>query len=143
MDSYDVPPPDEVSAPWWEATRSGQLLVQRCGVCGHHQHPPRALCIGCGGMDGLAWIAASGTGVIDTYTVVHRAPRPGVATPYTLGRVRLAEGVLLLTWLEGREAGTWHIGEPVQVSWSPLPDGRALPVFRPVDAVAGPMPRED
>ena len=130
----DVPPPDDVTAPWWDATREHRLRVQRCTSCGHHQHPPRALCTGCGSTDDLDWTESSGVGVVDTFTVVHRAPRPDVATPYVVARVRLAEGIVTLTRLERRATDAWRIDDPVQVAWTDLPDGRALPTFGPREA---------
>ncbi len=125
----EVPAPDEVTAPWWQAACEHRLVVQRCTACGHVQHPPRALCTACGSMGHLDWDEATGTGVVDTFTVVHRAPRPEVATPYVVARVRLAEGVLVLTRLEGRDPDAWRIDDPVGVAWIDLPDGRALPIF--------------
>jgi uncharacterized OB-fold protein len=130
----EVPLPDEVTASWWTATREHRLVVQRCTSCDHAQHPPRALCTGCGSMDHLDWVDAAGTGVVDTFTVVHRAPRPDVMTPYVVARVRLAEGVLVLTRLEGRDPDAWRIDDAVRLAWTALPDGRALPTFRPPDA---------
>lgn len=125
----EVPVPDDVTAPWWQATRQRRLLVQRCTACGHVQHPPRALCTSCGRLDRVDWVEVTGIGVVDTFTVVHRAPRPDVITPYVVARVRLAEGVLVLTRLEGRNPDTWRIDDAVAVAWVDLPDGRALPVF--------------
>ncbi len=124
----EVPSADEISQRWWDATRSHLLTVQTCTACAHAQHPPRALCTGCGSMDHLGQSAAAGTGVVDTFTVVHRAPRPDLAVPYTVARVRLDEGPILLTRLSGT---AWTIGDRVEVDWIDLPDGRALPVFNP------------
>ena len=126
-----VPVPDDVTAPWWEATREHRLVVQRCTSCRHVQHPPRALCTSCGLMDRLDWDEVSGTGTVDTFTVVHRASRPDLVTPYVVARVRLAEGVLVLTRLEARDPDAWRIDDPVGVGWIDLPDGRALPIFTP------------
>jgi uncharacterized OB-fold protein len=121
----EVPPADEMTAAWWEATREHQLTVQACTACGHVQHPPRALCTGCGDTEHLTQQDVSGAGTVDTYTVVHRAPRKDVETPYVVARVRLAEGPVLLTRLPAEPT----IGDPVTVGWVDLPDGRALPVF--------------
>ena len=123
--------PDEVTAPWWAATRERRLLVQRCTACGHLQHPPRALCTDCGRLDALGWTTASGAGTVDTCTVVHRAPAPGFDPPYVVARVRLAEGVLLLTNVEAPDPAAVGCGDPVHLRWRPLADGRALPVFAP------------
>lgn len=130
----EVPPADDVTRGWWDATRQHRLIVQRCTSCDNLQHPPRALCIGCGSMEHLDWAEAAGTGVVDTFTVVHRAPRADTAAPYALARIRLANGILLFTRLVGREPDAWRIGDPVGVAWIDVPDGRALPVFRPANA---------
>lgn len=122
----EVAPADEMTAEWWDATREHRLTVQTCD-CGHRQHPPRAVCTSCGSTDALTLVDASGAATVDTYTVVHRAPRPDVATPYVVARVRLAEGPVLLTRLPSEPT----IGDAVAVGWVDLPDGRALPVFTP------------
>ena len=125
----NVPEPDDVTRDWWDATREHRYTVQVCG-CGHRQLPPKALCTACGSMDRLSLADATGEGVVDTWTVVHRAPRPDVEAPYTIARVRLAEGPVVLTRLDGTE---WAIGERVAVHWLDLPDGRALPLFHRAD----------
>ena len=123
----DVPPADEMTAEWWDATREHRLTVQVCEGCGHLQHPARAVCLRCGDTDRLTQQDVSGAATVDSYTVVHRAPRPDVETPYVVARVRLAEGPIMLTRLPAEPT----IGDAVTVGWVPLPDGRALPVFRP------------
>jgi uncharacterized OB-fold protein len=122
--------PDEVSQPWWDATRERRLVIQRCQDCRRWQHYPRALCTGCGGLT-LTFEPARGHGVVDTCTTVLRPARPGLPAPYVLARVRLAEGPLLLTQLiEAGQDAAGLIGRSVTVDWAPLPDGRNLPVFR-------------
>jgi uncharacterized OB-fold protein len=122
-----APEPDDVTAGWWAATREHRLVVQACGSCDHRQHPPRAVCTQCGSMDHLTFVPSTGFGQVDSWTEVHRAPRPGVEVPYTIARVRLAEGPILLTRLVG--VGRFGIDDQVEVGWIDLSDGRALPVF--------------
>ena len=129
----EVPPADEVTEAFWEASRAHRLTVQQCHACQHVQHPPRALCTGCGSMEHLDQVDASGLGEVDSFTVVHRAPRQHLDTPYTIARVRLAEGPILLTRLVDRSGEEWTIGDRVEVRWTDLPDGRALPIFRPAN----------
>ncbi len=125
----NVPAADEVTTTWWDATREQRLLVQECG-CGHLQHPPRALCTACGSTTDLGHREATGAGVVDSCTVVERA-LPGFDPPYVVARIRLVEGVLLLANVETDDPYDVRIDDPVTLSWRPLDDGRALPIFRP------------
>lgn len=137
MNAYEVPAADEITEPWWEATRTHRLLVQRCS-CGHHQHPPRALCTRCGEMDRLGWVDATGAAVIDASTTVHRSPLPGLEAPYVVARVRLEEGPIMLTnVIDVDPAAGVPIGTVVELAWRDLADRRALPVFRPAPAATG------
>ncbi|MBX6748803.1 MAG: OB-fold domain-containing protein, partial [Micromonosporaceae bacterium] len=92
MNLLPVPPPDAITAGWWEATREHRLVVQRCAACARAQHPPRSICIHCGRTDVLRLDDAAGTGVVDSFTVVYRAPAPDLTVPYVIARVRIAEG---------------------------------------------------
>lgn len=130
---YEVPEPDEITTPWWEATAGHRLLVQRCEHCGRTQHPPRALCIGCGRTDRLDWQQASGAGVVDAATVVHVGPLPGLTPPYVVGRIVLPEGVRLLAGIALDPPRDVPPGTEVRLIWRDLPDGRALPMFTVTD----------
>jgi uncharacterized OB-fold protein len=134
-DDY-LPPQVELTAPWWDGTRERRLLLQRCGSCGEVQHHPRHLCVSCGATDDLGWVESAGAGTVDTFTVVHRAPRSGLEAPYVVARIRLDDGPVLLAWLlgTGEALPDPAIGDVVALDWAPLEDGRALPVFRLVEA---------
>lgn len=133
MKPVTVPPADEVTGGWWEATREHRLVVQHCDHCDGVQHPPRAVCIHCHRVGSLGWQETTGRGRVDSFTVVHRGPRPELEVPYVVARVRLDAGPILLTRLEGRASSdeSWTIGDRVTVTWVDLDDGRALPVFEP------------
>lgn len=124
-------PVDEVSQPWWDATRRRRLLLQHCRECDAVQHHPRYLCLSCGAWAGLDWIEATGAGRLDCYTVVHRGAAPHFEAPYVVARIRLAEGPILLTSLVEVPETDLAAGTPVRLGWRPLPDGRHLPVFAP------------
>jgi uncharacterized OB-fold protein len=122
-------PYDEATRTWWQATRERQLLVQWCGSCGQTQHPPRTLCTTCGRTDALSHVDAAGTGIVDACTVVMRSPGEGHEPPYVVARIRLPEGVVLLSNVVTDDPHSVRIGDQVAVTWQPLADGRALPVF--------------
>ena len=128
---------DPVTAPWWDATRERQFVLQRCADCGSWQHYPRTLCVRCGSAD-VALAPASGLGTVDSFTVVHRSAEPAAVPPYVVARVRTTEGPVLLTHLVEDAAAHPRCDMPVQVAWRPLPDGRQLPVFRGAAAPAPP-----
>jgi uncharacterized protein len=116
--------------PWWDATQRGELLVQRCTACGHHQHYPRSLCTRCQSTT-LEFVRASGRGTVYSYTVVHRAPHPAFTAPYVIALVRIDEGPVLLTRIVDCPIERVCCDMKVTVAWDPLPDGHQLPVFKP------------
>lgn len=129
-DHRSLAPPDADTEAWWEATRRRELCVQRCRACGHAQHYPRALCVGCGSSH-VELEPVCGEGIVDTFTVIHRAPSAAFDPPYVVALVRLAEGPTLLTNVVGCAPEDVRCDLPVVVDWRPLDDGRNLPVFAP------------
>lgn len=110
--SKPLPVGNELSRPYWDAARKGQLVLQRCGHCGKVRHYPRLLCDQCYSRE-VEWIPASGRGRIHSWTVCHHVFHAGFAqdVPYTLVTVDLDEGVRAM----GRWTGTQlAIGTPVQ-----------------------------
>jgi len=127
-----APQPDADSAPFWAATLEGVLLVQNCLDCERGIYYPRSVCPFCMS-ENLTWNPASGRAIINTFTIVHKAP-PAFAgeVPYVVALVDLPEGVRMLTRIVGCEVGDVHIGMEVEVEFSPLTDVAALPYFHPV-----------
>ncbi len=125
------PPVTDVSAPFWDATRAQQLVMQWCVQCDAPVFYPRATCPRCLG-DRLEWRPARGTGVVYAVTVEHRPPT-GEA-PYAVALVDLDEGVRMMTNVVGCEPDSVTVGMPVAVTWEPLADGRHLPLFAPTAA---------
>lgn len=127
--SKPVAPPDNVTQPWWDATRDGKLLVQRCRSCGHAQLYPRSSCTSCYGTD-LTWQPASGRGVIYSHTMVHRAPHPAFTPPYVVALIRLEEGPMVMANVDGDV----RCDQPVRAMWEDLEDGRKLLQFTTTEA---------
>jgi uncharacterized OB-fold protein len=124
-----APIPDDLTQEWWDATREDRLLLQHCGRCEHVQHYPRVVCVACGSFE-LSWIPSRGRGVVDSFTVVHRAPHPELQTPYVIARIRLDEGPTILSRIVSSEESQLSCDARVALDWMAIPGGYKLPVFR-------------
>ena len=91
-----------LSEPFWEATRSKQLLVQRCEECGAAVWYPRERCSSCLG-DQLRWTESTGDGTVYAFNVMRRPGNPMMAdeVPYVLALVDLDEGYRMATNIVG------------------------------------------
>lgn len=127
-----LPLPNPLTAPYWRGAKEHRLVLPRCGDCGRYHFYPRSLCPRCGSSR-LAWAAASGSGEVYSYTVVHRAPSESFKkeVPYVVAIVALAEGPHLMTRLAGIEPASVKIGLRVEVAFEDVDDEISLPLFRP------------
>ena len=131
------PAKDRISAPYWDATLRGELLIQRCPACGHAQHYPRAVCTECG--ETPEWERASGRGTVHTFTVIrqnHAKPFRELL-PYVVAMVALDEGPMLMGNVVGCELDDVRIDLPVEVVFETVLDddgapSHAVPYWRPV-----------
>jgi uncharacterized OB-fold protein len=119
-------------APFFEAARRRQLVVQRCAGCGTFRFPARAICSRCLGRES-AWVPVSGRGTVFSYTVMHQAAHPGFAAevPYPVVVIELEDGVRMLSNLIDCPRGDIRIGLPVQVTFDDVGPDVTLPKFRP------------
>jgi uncharacterized OB-fold protein len=110
MDTPHKPEPADVdlSRPYWEAARRGQLVLQRCSACGKFRHYPRLLCDACYSA-AHEFVPAIALGQVHSWTVTHHVFHAGFAAevPYALVTVDLQEGV--------RALGRWDGGEPLRI----------------------------
>jgi uncharacterized OB-fold protein len=124
-----LPRPTELSRPHWDGCREGVLRVQRCRACGAHVFIPQPLCTSCFSGE-LDWVNCAGTGVVYSFTVVHRAPHPAFATPYVVAIVSLDEGFEMLANLEC-EPERATVGMRVRVGFRARSREVSLPYFAP------------
>lgn len=132
--------PAPESAEFWQGVREHRLLLRRCQGCGRHHHPSRLVCFDCDSSD-LEWVQAAGDGVVYSITTIYRdLSGIGGELPYTVGIVRLSEGVHLFTRFTAStgvgevgigEGGIGEVGidDEVFVAFEELPVGFELPVF--------------
>jgi uncharacterized OB-fold protein len=129
--SRQVPLPDDLSAPYWQAAREGRLLLQRCSSCGEHQFYPRPFCLACRESD-LKWVEATGRGRLHTFSVVHRTADRAFAgdVPYAFGVVELDEGPRVTVNVVDTPLETLRCDMAVRVVFTKLDDEVALPNVR-------------
>lgn len=74
------------------------LKLQRCVDCGRHRYPAARYCAQCHG-ERSEWVEASGTGIVESHCVFHKAYWPAFEkkVPYAVVQVRLDEGVRLFS----------------------------------------------
>jgi hypothetical protein len=130
------PPVGAESGPFWEATRTGRLLVQWCTACDRGVFYPRAFCPHCAAPESaLEWRTASGRATVYAAGVEHKPEASGATfsggEPYCVALVDLEEGIRMMTNVVGCPPDEVHSGMAVAVTWEPLSDGRQLPLFRP------------
>jgi len=121
---------DAATAEFFDAAARGELLIRRCVGCGHHNAPQSSTCAACHS-DDLTWTAATGTGAIASWSVMHGRPRDGGPAPRTVvAIVELDEGPWLHAQLVGADPDTVSTGQPVTVEFERPEGGEAVPVFR-------------
>lgn len=118
---------------FWDGTREGKLLIQRCRSCGALRHPPGAMCPQC---QSLEWdtLEASGRGVVYSFVVAHHPPIPPFEYPNAIVLVELEEGTRLVSNLVGIAPDDIKIGMPVEVEFLEADETWTIPQFRPSES---------
>ena len=124
------PYPSELSTPYWEGAKRGELLFQRCGSCGRAEFDPSLICRKCGARD-LAWEQSAGLGTVYSWTTVWRPQQPSFVVPYAPAIIDIDEGYQMLANIVGCDVRDLAVGMRVAVEFHPVSDGYALPYFRP------------
>ena len=119
-------------APFWDALRRHELVVQQCADCGRLRFIPSELCPACHSSV-AGWAPVSGRGTVYTFTVVHRAPTPAYQAdaPYALAYVELAEGPRVPARLVDVALDAVVVGMPVIVVFDDVAPDLTLCRFRP------------
>ncbi len=116
-----------VDAQYRQALDQGRFLLQHCGACARAVFYPRMLCPHCGA-DRLSWTTPDGRGTVYATTVVRRKPEAG--GDYNVALIDLAEGVRLMSRVEGIAPDAVRIGMAVRAQVA-VTAGRGLVVFVP------------
>jgi hypothetical protein len=129
--SRPLPQPTTRTAPFWEAAKRHELVIQRCSQCRAYRHYPQPMCPQCRSLE-HEWARASGRGTIYSYTIAHRAFHPWWKdrVPYPIVTVELDEGVRMVCDLPGVAASEVAIGRRVEVCFEDVDERIALPRWR-------------
>src|SRR5262245_13929527 len=86
---------DPIDAPYWEAAKRGELVVQTCAA-GHRRFPPRPMCPHCQSVE-YSWERMSGRGRVWSFAVPHPPLLPVFEkiAPYNVIVVELVEDASL------------------------------------------------
>ena len=124
---------DAIAMPYYEGTRRGQLMLQRCGSCSRYVAYARDYCTDCL-QSTLEWVPAAGTGRVYTFTIVRQHPHPFFAerVPYAYAVIELDEGVRIVSNVVGVDPDDVRCEMPVRVDFERVDDEVTLPIFRPL-----------
>jgi uncharacterized OB-fold protein len=94
-------------APMWKAMEAGRLELQRCDECGTVRYPPGPICPHCLS-EKATWTVMSGQATIISWVVFHKKYFDDHPPPYNSVAVRLNEGPIVVSQLQGPEPeGSW------------------------------------
>lgn len=127
-----LPHPTKWSAPFWEGTKQGTLLLKHCRNCGTIDHPPYLYCTNCSSEE-AEWVEASGKATLYAYAVnSYGVPLPFVEDlPYVTALIDLAEGPRMISNIVGCAPEELRNGMELEVVFEELAPNVVLPKWRP------------
>ena len=130
-----LPPINEQSRPFWQATRERRLQLPRCDHCATFHTYFEPWCSHCG-KEGVHWEELSGKGRIWANCKFHKVYFPGFAdvAPYNVAMVELDEGPKIMTNIVGLATGALDempIGMRVQAVFEDVSEEVTLVKFTP------------
>ena len=121
---------DDFSAPFFDATAEGRLLLRYSPSSGQWSEPAARFC-SVTQADDLEWREATGRGEIVSWTIKPGRSRDGESTPdVVIGVVELEEGPWLSLWLPDVDQARLAVGATVVVEFVQPEGSEHLPVAR-------------
>ena len=126
-----LPQPSRDNAPFYEATKRGELRFQRCRGCGAFRHYPRPACPVCLSRE-YDWERSSGRGTVYTWTIVRGPTLPAFQhkLPYNVVDVLMDEGVHFISEVLDCPPEEIRAGMPVEATFVAVTDEITLVKFR-------------
>jgi uncharacterized OB-fold protein len=131
-----LPAPTPESTAFWTGGARGELLISKCGNCGHFFHPPGPVCWRCRSTD-VGPQPASGRAKVGAFTINRQPWLPTMPPPYVVAMVELDDepDVRLVTNIIDIAPEDVRVGLEVEVFFEEWDDDGSqvwLPLFRPV-----------
>ncbi|MDI3306198.1 MAG: Zn-ribbon domain-containing OB-fold protein [Acetobacteraceae bacterium] len=125
------PKPTPETRHFWEGTKQGKLLLQRCEDTGKAYFPPRPFSPYTGSRN-VSIFEASGRATLYSYVIHHRQV-PGFTPPYAIAVVQLEEGPRMMTNIIDcpQTPEALVLDMPLEVVFEQLDEEITLPLFRP------------
>lgn len=125
------PKPTPETRHFWEGTKQGKLLLQRCEDTGKAYFPPRPFSPYTGSRN-ITTFEASGRAILYSYVIHHRQV-PGFTPPYAIAVVQLEEGPRMMTNIIDcpQTPEALVLDMPLEVAFEQLDEEITLPLFRP------------
>jgi uncharacterized OB-fold protein len=125
------PEPTPETKHFWEGTKAGKLLLQRCGDTGRAYFPPRPFSPYTGTRN-VEVFEASGRATLLSYVIHHRAV-PGFKAPYAIAVVELEEGPRMMTNIVDcpQTPDALELDMKLEVAFTKMDDDITLALFRP------------
>lgn len=130
--SKPLPEIDDINRPFWEATRRGELRLQRCKDCSHVWYPAGTNCPKCLSTS-FEWGPMSGRGTVWSFIVYHHCWHRGFEKeiPYNVAMIQLEEGPIVITNVIDVKNEAIKVGMPVKVVFEHATDEVTLFKFKP------------
>lgn len=118
---------------FWDGTKRGELLLQKCDDCTNVYFPPRPFCPSCASKR-VSVLQASGRGRLFSYVINHRQ-HPSFDGPYAIAVVELEEGPRLMTNIVEcpQTPEALVLDMPVEVTFESVNDAISVPLFKPAE----------
>jgi hypothetical protein len=132
-----LPEPTPETQHFWDGTKAGILLLQRCDSCDDTYFPPQPFCAKCASRD-VSLVEAGGRAKLMSYVISHRRT-PGFEPPFSIAIVELEEGPRMLTNIIGcaQTPEALVLDMALEVVFEAVSDDITLPLFRPMVRPAG------
>ncbi|OBI35422.1 thiolase C-terminal domain-containing protein [Mycobacterium colombiense] len=129
---------------FWTSGADGKLRLQECQSCESLIHPPAPVCRYCRSRD-VGVREVSGRAMLAGFTINERFSLPGLAAPYVIAQVAIAEDprVRLTTNIVECEPDQLELGQQVEVVFEQVEDVW-FPLFKPsADGRSAPLPDDE